>query len=49
MVGPRTIATWTPRLLNIFPSTTYLLSRGPRGAAQPSEYAHFFAFAIVAV
>jgi len=28
---PMTIATGTPRLLNIFPSTTYLLSRGPRG------------------
>src|ERR1700676_1900552 len=31
MDGPRTIATGVPRLLNIFPSTTYLLSRGPRG------------------
>src|SRR6266852_4792613 len=31
MAGPRTIATWTPRLLNIFPSTTYLLSGGPCG------------------
>src|ERR1700738_1614346 len=33
MAGPRTIATWTPRLLNIFPSTTYLLSRGPAAKA----------------
>src|SRR3984893_2966862 len=30
MVGPRTIATRTPRLLNIFPSTTSLLSGAPR-------------------
>src|SRR5258707_1570584 len=33
MVGPRTIATWTPRLLNIFPSTTYLPIGGPAASA----------------
>src|SRR5258708_33902142 len=33
MVGPRTIATWTPPLLNIFPSTTSLPIGGPAASA----------------